>query len=284
MRTRILLAVACLAGLAATAPAHFTMLLPQTASAKKGQAVTFTYQWGHPFEHQLSDAQAPESVIALGPDGKKTDLKKTLTKVTLPGTEGKKVTAYQFQFTPEQRGDYVFVLTTPPIWMAEDEELVQDTVKVVLHVQAQKGWDGAVRPEAEFVPLTRPYGLRAGMVYQAQLRHWTVPPVKLEPGQLPKPPDLKDLRNRLLGPLPGALVEIERYNATPPKEVPPDEFVTRAAKTDPNGVVTCTLPEAGWWCLASARDGGKKERGGKRYPLKQRSILWVYVDDKPAGK
>ena len=48
-----------------------------------------------------------------------------------------------------------------------------------------------------------------------------------------------------------ALVEIERYNAVVPKELPPDEQITRTAKTDPNGIFTCTLTEPGWWCLAA---------------------------------
>ena len=49
----------------------------------------------------------------------------------------------RFRFTPESRGDYVLVLQTPPIWMEEEGEFFQDTVKVILHVQAQKGWDVA---------------------------------------------------------------------------------------------------------------------------------------------
>src|SRR5262249_29163456 len=145
--------------------AHYNMLLPQSASAKKGEAVTFSYQWGHPFEHQLFDAPEPVSVVVTSPDGKKTDLTKSLTKTTIPGTEGKKAAAFQFKFTPEQRGDYVFLLQTPPMFMEEDGEFLQDVVKVVLHVQAQKGWDAPVRGEFEVMPLTRPYGLQPGMVF-----------------------------------------------------------------------------------------------------------------------
>jgi uncharacterized GH25 family protein len=252
MRTPLVLAALCVAGLAAPCRGHFNMLLPSAASAKKGEAVSFTYQWGHPFEHQLFDAPAPERLEAFAPDGKRTDLLPSLRKVEVPAAEGKKVTTYQFAFTPEARGDYVLVLQTPPIWMEEDGEFLQDTVKVVLHVQAQKGWDVA-RRDFEWLPLTRPYGLQPGTVYQAQLQ-----------------------------PAAGALAEVERYNAAPPKELPPDEQVTRTAKTDPNGVVTCTLAEPGWWCLTASRDGGKRERGGKEYPLRRRSTLWVFVDEKPA--
>jgi cobalt/nickel transport protein len=254
------LAAALLAVLPAPAGAHFNMLLPDRAAVKKGEAVTLTYQWGHPFEHQLFDAPAPESLVALAPDGKTAaDLTKKLEKVTVPANQ-KKVTAYRVSFAPDQRGDYVFVLQTPPIWMAEEEEFFHDTVKVVLHVEAEKGWDATAPNSFQLVPLTRPYGLRAGMAFQAQVAGTDRP-------------------------LAGAHVEVERYNPAPPKELPPDEQITRTLKTDPNGVLTGTLTEPGWWSVTARRDGGTREHEGKKYPVRRRATLWVFVDEKaaPAG-
>src|SRR5262249_30711369 len=150
------------------------------------------------------------------------------------------------------RGDYVFVLRAPPVWREEEKDFVEDIVKVVFHVQAQKGWDAAA--DGEWEPLTRPYGLQPGVAFQARLKA-----------------------------VAGALVEVERYNATPPRELPPDEQITRVVKTDPGGVVTATLFEPGWWCLGTTAKKGTKERDGKEYPLRQRSILWVVVDEK-AGR
>lgn len=256
MRLPVCSALAWLGLFAASVAAHFNMLLPQTATTKKGEALTFIYQWGHPFEHQLFDAPRPVSAIVLAPDGKKTEMTDALEKTTRKA-ESKDVTAYQFRFTPEQRGDFVFVLETPPIWMEEDGEFLQDTVKVVLHVQAQKGWDAASREDFEFVPLTRPYGLRPGMVFQAQLQE----------------------SRKERGSPPGTLVEVEHYNAAPPKKLPPDEHITRTVKTDRDGVATTTLTEPGWWCLTAARSHGTRVREGKSYPLRQRCTLWVFVDE-----
>lgn len=256
---RPILALALLGLSVAAAPAHFNMLLPQAASVKRGEAVTFLYQWGHPFEHLLFAAPAPQSVVVLSPDGKRTNLESLLEKITLPQADQKTVTAYRFRFTPQERGDYVFVLSTPPIWMEEDQEFLQDVVQVVLHVQAQKGWDAAASPTYRMVPLTRPYGLQPGMVFQAQ---WAI----------------QDK------PLAGALVEIERYNAVVPKALPPDEQITRTARTDPNGIVTCTLTEPGWWCLTAPCGQGSLERNGKSYPLRRRATLWVFVDEKGTPK
>jgi cobalt/nickel transport protein len=247
---RSTLALLLLALTVRPAAAHFNMLLPQAASVKRGEAVVLLYQWGHPFEHQIFDAPAPETVFVRTPDGTRTDLTASLEKFAAP----EQPLRYRLRFTPSARGDYVFVLSTPPIWMKEDEEFLQDTVKVVLHVQAQKGWDAAAGTGWELLPLTRPYGLLPGMVFQARL---DTPP--------------KDRG--------GALVEIERYNSAPPKDLPPDELVTRTARTDPVGVVTCTLTEPGWWSLTAQRDGGKRERAGKNYPVRQRTTLWVFVEN-----
>src|SRR5436189_6309625 len=95
-----LLSLAVLAAIVVPADAHFHMLLPERAAAKRGEAVNFTFQWGHPFEHQLFDASMPAALVAITPDGNKLDLLKSLEK----DPTQKKVNAYRLRFTPEQRG------------------------------------------------------------------------------------------------------------------------------------------------------------------------------------
>jgi cobalt/nickel transport protein len=242
------------------AHAHFTMLLPETAGAKKGDRVAFIYQWGHPFEHQLFDAPPPARVQVVGPDGTRQDLTNTLEKI-----KEDKATAHRFRFRPQERGDYLFLLTTPPIWMAEEQEYYQDTAMVVLHVQAQKGWDVGSDRNFKMLPLTRPYGLLPGMVFQARVVGLPAPARGAEP----------DVR---LTPQAGLPVFCERYNPRPPKELPPDELITFTSKTDPNGTLTCTLPTAGWWGITVQRDAGRRTHMGRDYPLRQRLTWWVYVN------
>ena len=62
---------------------------------------------------------------------------KKLKKIGLRSGK-KETTAYEMVFAPPERGDYVFVLHTPPIWMAAEGEYYQDTVKAVLHVQCKR--------------------------------------------------------------------------------------------------------------------------------------------------
>jgi cobalt/nickel transport protein len=257
VRPGILLLVPALAlAFAVPARGHYHMLFPQAAAGQREQSMSFLYQWGHPFEHQLFDAQAPEKLLVFGPDGKPSEVAKNIQKVEARGEGGKSIAAYSFAYTPPRRGDYTVVLAAPPAWLEEEKLFVHDSVKVVLHVQTQNGWDTATGQPFEVVPLTRPYGLQPGIAFQAQV----IAAAK---------------------PLAGAMVEVERYNATAPKDLPPDEQITRRVKADPNGVFTATLTDAGWWCVTAERDGGMRERNGKMYPVRQRATLWVFVDDAP---
>ncbi|MFO0824788.1 MAG: DUF4198 domain-containing protein [Gemmataceae bacterium] len=214
----------------APAQAHYHMLLPDKAAAKTDEAVTLTYQFGHPFEHQLFDTQKPTELYVVAPDGTKTDLLAKLEKVAVDGAEGKKVTGYKFAFTPAKRGDYTFVAVAPEVKVEGEALPLRDVAKVVLHVQTQNGWDRravtAKSSAVEVSPLTRPYGLVAGTAFHVEADE-------------PAEGDRK--------PLDRIEIEVERYNAAPPKDLPPDEHVTRTARTARGGSLVVTLTEPGWW-------------------------------------
>ena len=93
--------------LIAPVTAHYHMLLPEKASAKKDEAVRFLYQWGHPFEHQLFDAPHPRAVMQIAPDGSKREITQSLEETSVASADGKKVKAWRFRFKPESRGDYL---------------------------------------------------------------------------------------------------------------------------------------------------------------------------------
>jgi uncharacterized GH25 family protein len=253
-----LLALALLAALPLPAFAHYHMLLPDKASAKTDEAVTFTYRFGHPFEHQLFDTKKPTELYVIAPDGTKTDLLAKLEKVEVDGVDGKKVAGYKFAFTPTKRGDYRFVAVSPEV-KADGEPLpLRDVAKVVLHVQTQNGWDQrAVTAKAsavELSPLTRPYGLTAGTAFQVEAD---------EPAEGERKP------------LAGAEIEVEKYNPAPPKELPPDEHVTRTGRTTRAGDAVVTLSEPGWWGVTAVRERDK---------VQHRCTLWVFAAKSPAAK
>jgi cobalt/nickel transport protein len=240
--------------------AHYHILLPDKASVERDTPVRFTLRFGHPFEHQMFRCQKPEAVTVLTPSGRKIDL-------AVKAESDAKGETVEWTYKPAERGDHVMFVRCRPEWMAEEKLFLEDGVKVILHVQTQNGWDAALNAGMELVPLTRPYGLRPGTVFQASVDDWAVGSPPVFPGSVK--PDRS-----------GTLVEVEQYNPTPPKELPPDEFITRTVKTDPNGVATVTLPEPGWWAITAVRDGGTRRKDGQNYPVKVRTTLLVPVDDK----
>jgi cobalt/nickel transport protein len=253
------------AAAAGTAAAHYHVLLADPPSARAGEAVTLTLRFGHPFEHQFVSAERPRRVVVLDPDGRTTDLLPKLELVSTPAGEGEPIQSYRLRYVPAVRGDYVFAVECDPVWLPGEEVYVHDTAKVLVHVQTQSAWDAAAGVRMELLPLTRPYGLRAGTAFQAQAFG-------------PSGDGQNGRGINGLTPLPLTLVEVERYNPAPPKDPPPDEYVTRTVKTDPNGVATATLHDPGWWTLTAVRDAGTRDRGGRTYPVKQRATLWVFVD------
>ena len=243
--------------------AHYNMLLPDKAWADKGDKVTFTYQFGHPFEHELFDAPKPVALLVFNPRGLKEnlDIEKKLTFIKKDALDGKKVAAWQFTFTPAERGDYTFFLKTPPI-KVDDDATVEDIVRVVLHVQTQNGWDLMHRPFQSGVdiwPYTRPYGLLAGMVFK---------------GRIVRLPFEDEFNSRDLQFVNGLPIEIEKYTEKSPKKLPPDELITFKTKADPQGFFAATLPEAGWWGVTALT-----HRGPKGMP-QQRATMWIHVDEK----
>lgn len=259
---RSVLALAAFSIAPVAAEAHFHILLLDKTSVKVEEPITVTYQFGHPFEAELFDAEKPKFAKAYAPDSTSTDLIDSFEKVLVDGADKKKVATYRCKYSPKIRGDHVILVESPPIFLEDRKEYIQDTVRVTLHVQAEKAWNYLYNDKLPFVftPMTRPYGLRAGCVFQAKTTSGI------------------------------HRVEVEKYNAAPPRGLPPEEFITSSLLTDDRGIATCTLPEAGWWVL-TAEDGGRAmeiaptiERDGKKIRLIRRASLWVAVEGLPPQK
>jgi uncharacterized GH25 family protein len=243
-----------------SAHAHYHMLLAGRPAVKAGEKVTVTYQFGHPFESQLFNTDKPEKATLYSPEGEATDVLEKFLKGQGPGDT--KLTLYTFAFEPAKRGDYTLVVEAPPVWMEDEKHFLRDVTRLVIHVQTQKGWDKRYVDPKDFylLPMTRPYGLRPGTVFQVRASATNFPE--------------------------SHLIEVERYNAVPPRTLPADELITLSLKTDQNGFAVATLHDPGWWVIAATRksyplrtDPPMKEHEGKSYPVVERAILWVFVDD-----
>jgi len=263
MRGRTLLLMALMTfATAGPALAHFHTFWPDTHSGygMPGERIAWQYFWGHPYEMILFDALKP-NVYVVTPEGKKQPLALQPATMLDPETSRTRRT-YTFAYEPATVGDSWLVLEAPPYPIEEEGEAVQDYVKQCVHVMAQKGWDRRLGLPIELVPLTMPYGLEAGFCFKARAY----------------------LDGR---PLADATVEIEKFNGFHVREdaLPVDEFgmenvpmVTRVAKTDANGYVTCTLDEPGWWMVSVSAESGTVTVDGTEYPRVLRGGLWVPVE------
>jgi len=228
--------------------AHFGMLIPSSSTVSQGGGADFdiTLSFSHPMEMEGMTLDRPAACYAVS-DGKRTDLLPMLKPATVMGKSAWKAA------TPLQRpGLYQFAMEPTPYWEpAEDCYIIHYTKVIVPAFGMEDGWDQPVGLKTEIVPLTRPFGLYAGSLFQGKL---------LVDGK----------------PVPGATVEIEYYNRDKKLEAPNEYMTTLSVVTDANGVFTAGLPFAGWWGFAGLTTAAeKKDYKGTPKDVELGAVLWV---------
>ncbi|MEW6262336.1 MAG: DUF4198 domain-containing protein [Thermodesulfobacteriota bacterium] len=244
----LLFAVVLTALGSAGALAHFGMVIPseQMLSEKSQKQVHIDLLFWHPFENKGMDLAKPAAfgVVAAG---KKSDLLATLKEKKVGGNQ-----AWETDYKIERPGLYVFYLEPTPYWEpAEDKFIVHITKACVAAFGDDEGWDKPIGLKAEIVPISKPYGLYAGNVFQGRV-FWQ--------GQ----------------PVPWAEVEIEYYTEKGQGQAPNDLMVTQTIKADANGVFTYAAPKAGWWGFAALKTDSKKiKHEGKDREVEVGAVIWV---------
>jgi cobalt/nickel transport protein len=237
--------------------AHFGMLIPSRATVSKTDPKTVEMQisFSHPFEMVGMDMARPRAYGVLA-RGAKEDLLGSLKPVQVMGGA-----AWSSAYTLKKPGVYIFQMEPEPYFEpAEDCFIVHYTKVVVPAFGDEEGWDGEVGHKIEIVPLTRPFGLYAGNVFQGV--------VKLDGKSLPF-----------------AEVEIEFYNKDRTVEAPNEYMVTQAVKADRNGVFTYAAPQAGWWGFAALTKADfKLKKNGKEKAVEIGGVIWVYFHDWPVKR
>jgi cobalt/nickel transport protein len=236
------LALLFLAGV--PAGAHFGMIIPSDEMVMKGDSkeVTLQLMFWHPFEGTGMDLVTPAEfgVVARG---RKKDLLATLTPQKLKGRD-----TWKTSYTIKRPGIYVFYLIPQPYWEpAEDCYIVHYTKTVIAAYGGDEGWDQAIGLKTEIVPLSKPFGLYAGNVFQG---------VVLLNGK----------------PVPGAEVEVEYFNKEGKYSAPTDYMITQTIKADPNGIFTYSAPRPGWWGFAALSTDDRQIKGKE---VEIGAVLWV---------
>lgn len=234
------------------ASAHFGMVIPSDEMVMQGEStdVKVDLLFWHPFEGVGMELVKPAK-FAVVANGKENDLLGSLVSTKTDGHQ-----TWTVSYKVNRPGVYMFHMEPQPYWEpAEDCFIVHYTKTVVTAFGDDEGWDEELGLKTEIVPLSKPYGLYAGNVFQGI--------VKLS-GK----------------PVPYAEVEIEYFNEAGKYSAPTDYMVTQAVKADSNGVFTYAAPKAGWWGFAALNTSDeKKKHEGVEKDIELGAVLWVKFHD-----
>lgn len=231
--------------------AHFGMLIPSDAMVMQSDNRTVSLQlsFSHPMEMIGMELVKPE-FFGVSANSKKKDLSGNLKPVTVMGQA-----AWQSEYEMKRPGVYMFYMVPQPYWEpAEDLFIVHYTKTVVTAFGDDEGWDKEIGLKTEIVPLSKPYGLYAGNVFQGV--------VKLD-GQ----------------PVPYAEVEIEYYNQGKRAVAPTNYMVTQTVKADQNGVFIYGAPHHGWWGFSALNTADFTiKKDGQEKEVEIGAVLWVHFE------
>jgi len=228
--------------------AHFGMIIPSDDIVSGGdeKKIALQIKFLHPFEGQYMNMDKPKEVGVMI-DGKKEDLLPTLKKKMIKGCS-----TWEAAGRIKGPGDHIFFVEPEPYWEPAEESFIIHYTKVIVNALGkEEGWDNEAGLKTEIVPLTRPYGLWVGNVFQGIVKV-----------------DSK--------PVPNAEVEVEYLNEGGKIKPPAEAYITQVVKTDANGVFTYAMPKAGWWGFAALNTADfKLKHEGKEYPVEIGAVLWI---------
>jgi len=237
---------------AGSAQAHFGMVIPSDSMVMQGDPKDLSVQisFSHPMEMEGMDMEKPLKCSVVK-DGKETNLLGYLKETKVMDHKG-----WILNYKISRPGVYAFYVEPKPYWEpAEDCYIIHYTKTVVAAFGVDEGWDGELGLKTEIVPLSKPFGLYAGNVFQGI--------VKLNGKSVPY-----------------AEVEVEYYNKHKKAEAPTHYMVTQTIKADVNGVFTYGVPKAGWWGFAALNTADEKLKyKGEDKDVEIGAVLWVYFHE-----
>ena len=237
---------------ASPALSHFGMIIPSDSMIMPddNRTINIKASFSHPFELAGMELVKPKQFFVIA-GGMHVDLLKNLKNVKVMGHN-----AWNAVYKIKRPGVYLFLMEPEPYFEpAEDCFIIHYTKTVVAAFGDDEGWDKELGIKTEIVPLSKPYGLYAGNVFQGIVK--------------------KDKK-----PVAWAEVEVEYYNEKNRYDAPTDYMVTQTIKADKNGVFTYAAPISGWWGFAALNTANFKiKRNGVAKDVELGAVIWVKFQD-----
>lgn len=240
-------------GMTESAFGHFGMLIPSDNMVMQNdnRSVILQLSFSHPMEMVGMELVKPK-VFSVWANGKTEHLLDTMKQTQIMGHG-----AWQSDYRIKRPGVYMFHMEPQPYWEpAEDVFIIHFTKTVVTAFGDDEGWDQEIGLKTEIIPLSKPFGLYAGNVFQGIVK----------------------LNGK---PVPYAEVEVEYYNQDKKAQAPTDYMVTQTIKADQNGVFTYAAPKAGWWGFAALNEADFKIKlkSGEEKGVEIGAVLWVHFEN-----
>lgn len=236
------------------ANAHFQEIIPNSDIVESAEEASLSLDltFTHPMEQgPVMDMAMPKVLDVITAD-KRVSLLDTLA-VTSKDGEARR---YNVDYQVKKPGDHIFYVEPAPYWEpAEGVMIVHHTKVIVDAFNGEANWDSLVGAPVEIEPLTRPYGLWTGNLFQGIVKKHGKP-------------------------VPFAEVEVEWRNDGS-VSVPYESYITQVIKADANGVFSYVMPKAGWWGFAALveADEPMKNPEGKVVPVEEGGLIWVRTRD-----
>jgi cobalt/nickel transport protein len=232
--------------------AHFGMVIPSDnmVMPTDHRSIRLTLSFSHPFEGVGMGLVEPKAFGVMA-NGKNQSLLESLKPIRVMEQP-----AWFADYRIRRPGVYVFYMEPEPYWEpAEDVFIVHLTKTVVAAFGDDAGWSEEIGLKTEIVPLSKPYGLYAGNVFQGIVK----------------------MNGK---PVPFAEVEVEYYNPEKTARAPTDYMITQTLQADPNGVFTYATPRSGWWGFAALNqaDYVLKTASGEEKGVEIGAVLWVHFE------
>jgi nickel transport protein len=232
--------------------AHFGMVIPSDSMVmqKENKTIQLVFAFAHPFERVGMELVKPAVRLYLQENEQK-DLGKALHAVKLFGQ-----TAWRAAYRINKPGSYWFVMEPEPYWeSAEDCFIIHYTKTMVTAYGDDEGWDRELGLKTEIVPLSKPFGLYTGNIFQGIVK----------------------LKGKVV---PNAEVEVEYFNRDGKGKAPTDYMITQTIKADINGVFSYAAPKSGWWGFAALNEADYKlKQGSQMKSVELGAVLWVQFHD-----
>jgi cobalt/nickel transport protein len=211
------------------------------------RTIHLTFSFSHPFEGMGMNLVKPKACSVVV-DGAPQDLKSALAPAQVMQHD-----AWQLDYAIKRPGVYMFHMEPQPYWEpAEDCFIIHYTKTVVTAFGSEEGWDQPIGLKTEIVPLSKPYGLYKGNVFQG---------IVMLNGE----------------PVSYSEVEVEYYNKDRTATAPTDYMITQTIKADANGVFTYAAPMAGWWGFAALNTADfTLKHDSQEKDVEIGAVLWVY--------